>query len=106
MLNTARTIITCHIDVEIVLGSVSLPVNGAAVVGLNKINEEAVQNFGHMLITSSHKTTFADGTFFNYTPRCQTARASDIRSKPFLEVAVFYCFYNVIEMMLDSLELT
>ena len=66
MLNTARTIITCHIDAKITVSSSTLTLNQPNALGINKINTEVVQNFGHMKIGGSHVTTYADASFFNY----------------------------------------
>jgi hypothetical protein len=63
-------------DIEIALTSATLTLNAAAAVGLNKINAEAVQNFGHTKLVDVEKTYWADATFFNYTPTAPTALAS------------------------------
>ena len=67
-LDTARTGITCHIDVEITLTSSTKTKIATAAAGLNKTNAMVVQNFGHTLVTATKKTFFKDATFFNYTP--------------------------------------
>jgi len=67
-LDTARTGITCHIDVEITLTSSTKTLIATAAAGLNKINAGVVQNFGHTLVTSTKTTFFKDATFFNYAP--------------------------------------
>ena len=63
-------------DVEITLTTASLALNAVAAGGLNKINAEAVQVFGHTKISSAETTYYADAIFFNYTPTAPTAVAS------------------------------
>ena len=72
-LDGARTGITCHMDIEIALASATLTLNAAAAVGLNKINAEVVQNFGHTTVGNLNKTYWKDATFFNYAPTAPTA---------------------------------
>lgn len=76
MHDSARKVITCHIDIEHTLSTASLTLNEAAVKGLNKINAEVVQNFGHTTVTTTNKSFYGSATFFNYTPTAPTAVAS------------------------------
>lgn len=76
MLNTARTIITCHIDAKLVHGTPNLTNNAGFAAGLDTINGANLQNFGYMKVGSAEKTAFMTAPFFDYTPTAATATAT------------------------------